>query len=172
MRFAVNLIAAALARGKTGAGLGIFCLEVHSHKTQKGALLRDLEQRYSLRGSLKDPRDLDRHLAVVDEKKAPLTQYAALVNRTIEPFGATVFDILWARDRCGQDVVALKPVLVPLTLPDTVKITRTQFSQAEQFVAVYAQHLAAVLAPGKSMTLAVTSTNASGQSTAHRCTVA
>jgi Protein of unknown function (DUF4011)/AAA domain len=67
-----NLIAAALAKGKTvlfvaeklealkvvrsrldEAGLGIFCLEVHSHKTQKGALLRDLEQRCKLRGSMK-----------------------------------------------------------------------------------------------------------------------
>ena len=56
-----NLIAAALARGKTvlfvaeklaalevvrrrldDAGLGIFCLEVHSHKTKKGAMLTDL----------------------------------------------------------------------------------------------------------------------------------
>jgi hypothetical protein len=56
-----NLIAASLAKGKTvlfvseklaalevvrrrldDAGLGLFCLEVHSHKTKKGALLNDL----------------------------------------------------------------------------------------------------------------------------------
>ncbi len=69
-----NLIAAALAKGKTvlfvaeklaalevvrrrldDAGLGVFCLEVHSHKTKKGALLNDLAQRSSMRGSFKDP---------------------------------------------------------------------------------------------------------------------
>src|SRR6185436_21092895 len=57
-----NLIAAALARGKTvlfvsdklaalevvrhrldKVGLGIFCLELHSHKTQKRKLLDDIE---------------------------------------------------------------------------------------------------------------------------------
>jgi hypothetical protein len=118
-----NLIAAALARGRTvlfvaeklaalavvrrrldDAGLGIFCLEVHSHKAKKGAMLNDLARRYTLRGTFKDPRDLDRHLSVVEEKKRLLTQYASLVNKTIEPFKATVFEILWARDRCGQDI--------------------------------------------------------------------
>ena len=112
-----NLIAAALAKGKSvlfvseklaalevvrrrldKAGLGIFCLEVHSHKTKKGALINDLAQRHQVRGSFKDPRDLDRQLAIVEEKKTLLTQYAELVNRTIEPFKATVFEILWARD--------------------------------------------------------------------------
>ena len=93
-----NLIAAALARGKTvlfvaeklaalevvrrrldDAGLGMFCLEVHSHKTKKGALLNDLAQRFtSCAGPFKDPRDLDRHLSIVEEKKRLLTQYASL----------------------------------------------------------------------------------------------
>ena len=141
-----NLIAAALARGKTvlfvaeklaalevvrrrldDAGLGMFCLEVHSHKTKKGAMLTDLAQRYKLRGTFKEPRDLDRHLAVVEEKKRLLTQYASLINKTIEPFKATVFEILWARDRCGQDIAAhwarlahvILPVVVQFT-PDTV----------------------------------------------------
>jgi len=63
-----NLIAAALARGKTvlfvaeklaalevvrrrldDAGLGMFCLEVHSHKTKKGALINDIALRFSAR---------------------------------------------------------------------------------------------------------------------------
>jgi Protein of unknown function (DUF4011) len=112
-----NLIAAALAKRKTvlfvseklaalvvvrrrldDAGLGVFCLEVHSHKTKKGALLNDLAQRCTLRGSFKDARELDRHLGVVEEKKRLLTHYAALINKTIEPFNATMFEILWARD--------------------------------------------------------------------------
>ncbi len=160
-----NLIAAALARGKTvlfvaekhaalevvrrrldDSGLGVFCLEVHSHKTKKGALVNDLAQRHQMRGSFKDPRDLDRHLSIVEEKKALLTQYASLVNKTIEPFKATVFEILWARDRCGQEIVAHQDCLGQLILPVLVSYTQTQFTQAEQFLSVYAQHLTAVLA--------------------------
>ena len=161
-----NLIAAALARGKTvlfvaeklaalevvrrrldDAGLGMFCLEVHSHKTKKGAMLTDVAQRYKLRGTFKEPRDLDRHLAVVEEKKRLLTQYASLINKTIEPFKATVFEILWARDRCGQDIASHLGSLGHVILPVVVQFTRIQFTQAEHFLSVYAQHLAAVLAP-------------------------
>jgi len=160
-----NLIAAALARGKTvlfvseklaalevvrrrldDAGLGVFCLEVHSHKTKKGALINDLSQRHQMRGSFKDPRDLDRHLSIVEEKKALLTQYVSLVNKTLEPFKATIFEILWARDRCGQAIGLHRDCLDQIILPVVVKYNRTQFTQAEQFLSIFAQHLTAVLA--------------------------
>jgi very-short-patch-repair endonuclease len=159
-----NLIAAALARGKTvlfvseklaalevvrrrldDAGLGMFCLEVHSHKTKKGALLNDVAQRHQMRGSFRDPRDLDGNLSIVEEKKQLLTEYAVLINKTIEPFKATVFEILWARDRCGQDISAHRERLAQVILPVAVRFTRTQFTQTEQLLSVYAQHLAAVL---------------------------
>jgi len=161
-----NLIAAALAKSKTvlfvaeklaalevvrrrldDAGLGVFCLEVHSHKTKKGALLADLEQRCKARGTFREPRDLDRHLSIVDEKKRVLTEYASLVNKNIEPFRATGFEILWARDRCGQDIAKRLSTLGHIILPVVVQFTRTEFTQAEHFLSVYAQHLAAVLAP-------------------------
>jgi hypothetical protein len=160
-----NLIAAALARGKTvlfvaeklaalevvrrrldDAGLGMFCLEVHSHKTKKGAMLTDLAQRCKMRGTFKEPRDLDRQLAVAQDKKHLLTQYASLVNKTIEPFQATVFEILWARDRFGQDIAAHLGSLSHVILPVVVQFTRIEFTQAEHFLSVYAQHLKAVLA--------------------------
>jgi hypothetical protein len=133
------------------AGLGAFCLEVHSHKTKKGALLNDLAQRHKMHWSFTDPRDLDRHLSVVEEKKQLLTQYASLINKTIEPFKATVFEILWARDRCGQDISANRDRLGQVIVPVVVQFTRTQFTQTEQFLSVYAQHLTAVLGPCNSI---------------------
>ena len=160
-----NLIAAALARGKTvlfvaenlaalevvrrrldDAGLGMFCLEVHSHKTKKGALLNDIALRIGARGTFQEPRELDRHLSIVEEKKRLLTQYASLINKTVAPFNAMVFEILWARDRCGQDIPAYRAALVQVILAVIVQYTRIQFSQTEQFLAVYGRHLTAVLA--------------------------
>lgn len=165
-----NLIAAALAKGRTvlfvseklaalevvrrrldDVGLGVFCLEVHSHKTKKGALIKDLAHRYTKQGAFRDPRDLDRHLAVVKEKKQLLTQYASLINKTIEPYNATVFEILWARDRFGQDIALHKERLGPVMLPAVTQYTRIDFTQAEQFLSVYAQHLSAVLTPWNSL---------------------
>jgi hypothetical protein len=160
-----NLIAAALARGKTvlfvaeklaaievvrrrldSAGLGLFCLEVHSHKTKKGAMLADLAQRCTVRGTFKEPRELDRYLSVVEEKKRLLTQYASLINKVIEPYAATVFEILWARDRCGQDISRHLDVLGRILLPAVVQFSRLQFTQAEHFLSVYGRHLSVVLA--------------------------
>src|ERR1017187_3246936 len=104
-----------------------------------------------MRGSFKGPRDLDRHLSIVEEKKRLLTQYASLINKTIEPFQATVFEILWARDTCGQVMVAHRDRLGQLFLPVVVQYSRTQFTQTEQFLSVYVQHLTAVLAACKSI---------------------
>jgi hypothetical protein len=160
-----NLIAATLARGKTvlfvseklaalevvrkrldDAGLGIFCLEVHSHKTKKGALLGDLAQRYTMRGTFQEPRDLDRHLSVVDQKKHLLSHYASLINKVIEPFNLSIFDVLWARDRSGQEIAHHRERLGQLGLPVVVQYTQTDFTQTEQFLSIYAQHVAAVIA--------------------------
>lgn len=163
-----NLIAAALAKGRTvlfiseklaalevvrrrldECGLGMFCLELHSHKTKKGALLNDLAQRLKLRGSFRDPQDLDRHLAVADEKRHRLIEYVSLINKTIEPFQATVFDILWARDRAYQELPFKRDIIAHLQLPSLVKFSRTEYMQADQFCSVYAQHLSLILNLGE-----------------------
>ena len=104
-----NLISAAMAKGKTvlfvaeklaalevvrrrleEAGLGIFCLELHSHKTKKHALLNDIAARLRAQGSFHDSRDLDQHVALVEERKQLLTRYADLVNTRIGSFEATL----------------------------------------------------------------------------------
>jgi hypothetical protein len=107
--------------------------------------------RVSARGTFQEPRELDRHLSIIEEKKLLLTQYASLINKTISPFDATVFEILWARDRCAQDIPAHRARLEQVILPIVVQYTRMRFSQADQFLAVYAQHLAGVLAASDSV---------------------
>jgi very-short-patch-repair endonuclease len=159
-----NLIAAALAKGKTvlfiseklaalevvrrrldDCGLGMFCLELHSHKTKKGALLNDLAQRLRLVGSFRDPPELDRHILIAEEKKRLLTEYVSLINRIVEPIQSTVFDILWARDRAYQELPFEKNLVAHLLLPAVLQYSGTQVTQAEQFLAVYTQHLLIVL---------------------------
>jgi very-short-patch-repair endonuclease len=165
-----NLIAAALAKGKTvlfvaeklaalevvrrrldDAGLGIFCLEVHSHKTKKGALLTDLAHRIQLHGTFKDPRNIDQHLSVVEDRKKLLTQYALLINKVIEPFRLTVFEILWARERHGQEVVTHREQLGKIFLPFVAEYSQQRFTETEQFLSVYARHLSTVLLAGGSI---------------------
>ena len=155
-----NLIAAALAKGKTvlfvseklaalevvrsrldDAGLGVFCLELHSHKTKKGALLKDIAQRYKLRGTFRDPQSLDRHMSEVEQKKHLLTQYSSLINKRVEPIGETVFEILWAREGLSQKTEHYKDEIGQLLLPSLVNYSQEQFIEAEQFLVLYSQHL-------------------------------
>ena len=157
-----NLIAAALGKGKTvlfvaeklaalevvrrrldEAGLGLFCLELHSHKTKKHALLNDLEARLKAHGSFHDPGTLDQHLSVVEDKKQLLTRYSGLMNKRLEPFNATPFEILWARERFYREL----PFTGELkgNVPDAPQYTRAQYAAKEQLLSVYAQHLATVL---------------------------
>jgi len=86
------------------AGLGIFCLELHSNKTKKHALLNDVGTRIKAQGTFHEPRDLEHVLAGLEEKKQFLAQYVAEINRRILPFDATVFEIVWARDRYRREL--------------------------------------------------------------------
>src|SRR5579885_2265744 len=158
-----NLIAAALVNGKTvlfvseklaalevvrrrldEAGLGLFCLELHSHKTKKHVLLNDLAARLKAKGTFRDPRDLDQHQAAVEDRKRLLTQYAGLVNKAIMPFQATIFEVLWARDRYYQELPCAPQAVEHLLLPAVKDFTRGEFGEALQFLSVYGNHLAGI----------------------------
>jgi very-short-patch-repair endonuclease len=157
-----NLIAAALARGKTvlfvaeklaalevvrrrldEAGLGHFCLELHSHKTKKNALLNDLASRIKAHWSFAEPKELEQHLAAVEENKRILTSYARLVNTPVEPFRASIFEVIWARDRYYRELPFKRELAGQV--PNVMSFTREGFAKRERFLSVYAQHLAAVL---------------------------
>lgn len=158
-----NLIAAALVKGKTvlfvseklaalevvrrrldSCELGVFCLELHSHKTKKDSLLSDLERRIKARRSFRDPRDLDQHFAVVDDKKQQLTKYATLVNQQIDPLQSSVFEIVWARDQAYQALTCDRDLLSKTILPVAMKHCRADFAKTEQFLEIYTRHLTTV----------------------------
>ncbi|MEP6601170.1 MAG: DUF4011 domain-containing protein, partial [Nitrospirota bacterium] len=86
-----NLIAAALVHGKSvlfvaeklaalevvrnrldKAGLGHFCLELHSHKTHKNGVLADVDMRIKAQRNFKDPATLDYKLRLLEENKQKL----------------------------------------------------------------------------------------------------
>jgi very-short-patch-repair endonuclease len=165
-----NLIAAAMLGGKTvlfvseklaalevvrrrldEVGLGTFCLELHSHKTRKDALLNDVAMRLKLHGSFRDPRELDHQLAIVEEKKRLLTQYVTLINTRLEPYGATVFDVLWARDRVFQELSYERALTDNVLLPMALTLAPADVSRSEQFLSVYERHLSEILGEGSDL---------------------
>ena len=106
-----NLIAAVLAQGKTvlfvaekmtalevvkdrleKAGLGDFCLELHSHKTQKKIVYKNLQQR--IRQKFNKPKDIDTTIALYEDRKNKLNAYEALVNSNWKKTEKTIHQIL------------------------------------------------------------------------------
>lgn len=107
-----NLVAIALAQGKNvlfvseklaalevvrrnldKAGLGDFCLELHSHKTQKQKLLKDIEARLN-----KKYNKVERHaetLAELNNLKKSLQGYVDVINEKYGKTDMTVHEILW-----------------------------------------------------------------------------
>jgi len=112
-----NIVATAMAEGKKilfvsekmaalnvvkqrleNAGLGDFCLELHSNKTQKKALLENIEKRINRRFS--PPAAYERQLEVLRERKAALNSYAQLLgSKVANKLDLTVHEVFWAVER-------------------------------------------------------------------------
>lgn len=117
-----NIIAAALSKGKkvlfvseklaalevvrhrlNHAGLGHFCLELHSHKTQKKKFLEDILARIEQR--FPAPSQFQAKMATLQRQKAELARYAELMGSRIgNSLGLTVNEVFWAAERRRQEL--------------------------------------------------------------------
>lgn len=103
------------------AGLGDFCLELHSHKTQKGQLHADIGRR--LKKSFPDARTLDLELGDLARERDRLMAYSALVNSVVGPNGETIYDIFWAAERFRTELKGQPP---RFCVTNPLELTRDQ----------------------------------------------
>lgn len=108
-----NLISACIANGKKvlfvaekmaalnvvknrldKAGLGDFCLELHSHKTNKVKILQDLSQRLNKQSEYRSPKNLQSEVERFEDLKDKLRKYAGEINSVWENTGLTIHEIL------------------------------------------------------------------------------
>ncbi|MGR9107782.1 MAG: DUF4011 domain-containing anti-phage protein Hhe, partial [Gammaproteobacteria bacterium] len=113
-----NLIAATMAQGKRvlfvaeklaalevvrsrldAAGLGEFCLELHSHKSQKRKVLDELDERLTKYGHYRMPTDIEIDIARYEELKSHLKNHAEKINRPWKRTGKTPHEIFMAATR-------------------------------------------------------------------------
>lgn len=114
-----------------GAGLGEFCLELHSHKTQKKKLLENIESR--MKEEYKNPPDILSKRNALVQKRQILREYAEILNSKLaNELGYTVFDILWAADHqrglLREGAEDLEKIVFPFavrTRPDEMEVLRT-----------------------------------------------
>jgi very-short-patch-repair endonuclease len=131
-----NVIAAALSKGKkvlfvseklaalevvrhrlNHAGLGHFCLELHSHKTQKKKFLEDLQAR--IEEKFPAPAQFQAKLAILQRQKAELARYAELMGSKVgNALGMTVNEVFWAAERRRQELGDLAAQVNAIGFPD------------------------------------------------------
>ena len=136
-----NVIAAALSKGKkvlfvseklaalevvrrrlNHAGLGHFCLELHSHKTQKKKFLEDLQAR--IEEHFPAPAQFQSKLAILQRQKAELARYAELMGSKVgNALGMTVNEVFWAAERRRQELGDLSAQINAIGFPDASQWT-------------------------------------------------
>jgi hypothetical protein len=122
-----NILAAAMDQGKSvlfvaekmaaldvvkrrmeQAGLGAFCLELHSTKSQKTRVMSALAARLDLQRGLAAPAHFEAKAARARDLMHKLTEYAAQLNRPFGSFGETVHRILWT-EQATRDWLNAQP---------------------------------------------------------------
>ncbi|MEZ8990202.1 DUF4011 domain-containing anti-phage protein Hhe [Vibrio breoganii] len=121
-----NLIAAAISQGKkvlfvaekmaalevvksrlARAGLGDFCLELHSHKTQKKQVYENIARRINNQNDYRYPSSIDIDIQMYEEKKEALTRYANLINSTWKNTGRTIHQIFSTATRYREEFTSI-----------------------------------------------------------------
>ncbi len=137
-----NLIAAALHDGKSvlfvaekkaalevvrrrlnNTFLGDFCLELHSHKTQKGRLHVDIKRR--LDRMFFNPANLRYEIEDLVNEREKLRLYVNLINKSVGPSNETIYEILWAAERWQSEIPGKG---VNIYVDNALKLTRKEIN--------------------------------------------
>lgn len=136
-----NLIAAAINSGKKvlfvaekmaalnvvkdrldKAGLGGFCLELHSHKANKLNILKSLTQQYNYFTSYTQPKNIDTIIQQVESYKNQLNNYVIEINKKWKKTNLTSHEIL-VKATYYRNLLNLRPDEVEISNFDSSEIT-------------------------------------------------
>lgn len=123
-----NLIAAMIAQGKKvlfvaeklaalevvkrrldAAGLGEFCLELHSHKSQKRRVLDEINTRLIKNGRYAIPRGIKVEINRYEELKTALKDHADRINQDWKGTATSLHDIFMAATRYRETLGDINP---------------------------------------------------------------
>lgn len=99
------------------ANLGHFCLELHSHKTQKKKLLGEIQD--LLEAKFRQPQHLQNKISTLKRLKHELNRYAELMaGQHSNELGLTVFEVFWGVERRRQAISHLPQEVRSIFLKD------------------------------------------------------
>ncbi len=150
-----NLIAALIAQGKKvlfvaeklaalevvkrrldRANLGDFCLELHSHKSQKQKVLEELGTRLEKQGYYRRASNIDVCIDGYEKQKKQLNKHAELINTKWKSTGKSSHEILMSAARFRMET-SIDPSVLHLEGYNGENLTRTVQRQTTDLVETY-----------------------------------
>lgn len=104
------------------AGLGGFCLELHSHKSNKLNILKSLTQQYNNFNTYTQPKNIETSIQQFEAYKKQLNDYVAEINKKWKQTNLTVHEIL-VKATYYRNLLILRPDEVEISNLDTSVIT-------------------------------------------------
>ena len=108
--------------------LGDLCLEIHSHKAQKKAVLDELER--TLKRQMPVEKNYSQELAELENLKYELNEYAKALNKQVGPIGHTVYDIYGIREDVGRRFAHNKRRMAHIEFSNPEKWEKKQWTEA------------------------------------------
>ena len=159
-----NMIGAALNAGKTvlfmaekmaalevvyrrleHAGLADFCLELHSHKTSKKAVLDSINQRLLRQGTYTySDRSYNTNLKIYDEKKNLINGYLKLLNTAFGALDRKIYEIFYISDYYKQVTSVYWQKINNINVQDIEKIDESGFTALNHTIDDYIKHFETV----------------------------
>jgi transcription elongation GreA/GreB family factor/DNA polymerase III delta prime subunit len=150
-----NLIAAGLASGKRilfvaekmaaldvvhdrlkDVDLDDFCLELHSNKVPKTAVIESLRQRLELPDDVPLPRDIEAKQEELRNRRDEINEYVTEINKPIGALEMTVQEVLWASQRAKMDAGDAFEAVKKIPMPNALDLTRVKMNSAKHVINV------------------------------------
>lgn len=152
-----NIIANALAKGRTvlflaekraaldvvktrldAAGLGDFCLELHSDKSAPRAVVASLRHRFELGATVPEPQRTRQRDPAGDNARADIAAYVDALNAPEED-GATPFQLMWKEIRIRRNRTEADAALDAVVLPETLMADASALAEVKGRLGIYAE---------------------------------
>lgn len=135
-----------VARRLVDAGLGPFCLPLHSHTSNKREFLDGLAERIAL-SAVPDPRrDIDHVQDLLSETREVLTGHADRLHAPFGSLGDTAFAIFWRARRLAAEMPeAVVVALRGSALPSAAQVTPGEHARVRGLLVDFAAAHAAML---------------------------
>lgn len=128
-----------VARRLIDAGLGPFCLPLHSHTSNKREFLDGLRERMLLQRVGDTSAEIESTEGLLHETREALTQHVEQLHSPFGSLGDTPFSIFWRTRRLAselpEDVVAATR---GVTIPNAISVTATDVARQRALLTAFA----------------------------------